>query len=350
MTAHRGPLLRAAAAGLVLTAFLGGCQAAHPAASPAGAPTRWLPYRQAGTVADLTVPRADGTLTVLAGGRLHLLGPGGRLSPFAQGPGGFAAGSGPESYLALVPDIPVPGAGCSFTRDTVFALWPRVSPGMPSPGVVKVTRSGQARRFASLPGTFPDGIAYDSVGRFGHRLLVTSAVQRRSTLFSIDCAGRITTISARLPQLEGGLSIAPRSFGAYGGDLIATDELTGRIWAISPAGQATLIARPALPVGQDIGVESTGFVPAGFGAGWAAYLADRITPGNPHPGTGHILRISATALLRTGARPGDLIVASEGGAQTVLVRCSSSGCTVRRIAAGPPPAHGEGHIIFARLG
>lgn len=43
-------------------------------------------------------------------------------------------------------------------------------------------------------------------------------------------------------------------------------------------------------------MESTGFVPPGFGARDAAYLADRYTGGNRHPGTNNILR------LRPGAR------------------------------------------------
>lgn len=327
---------------------LAGCQAA-PRSAPAarahtGQPARWLPYRHDGTVADLTSPRPDGKLTVLSGGHLQLLGAGGVLTPFARGSGGFNTQPGPESYLALAPGGPVPGAGCSFAAGTVFALWPRVSP-----GVVAVSPGGRARRFASLPGTFPDGIVFDTGGRFGRRLLVTSAVKRRSALFSIDCRGHVTTVATGLPQVEGGLSVAPSSFGGYGGDLIATDELTGRIWAISPSGRATLVAQPRLATGQDIGVESTGFVPPGFAAGWTAYLADRLTPGNPHPGTGNILRLPAAALLRAGARPGDLLVASEGGAGTILVRCAAA-CTVRQVAAGPAIAHAEGHIVFARTG
>lgn len=332
-----------------LAAALAGCQSA-PASAPghrghAASPARWIPFRHDGTVADLTVPRAGGSLTVLTGGRLQLLSTAGALTPFARGRSGFANDPGAESYLALVPGAAVPGTRCSFTADTVYALWPR---GVP--GVFQVSPAGRARRFATLRGTFPDGIAYDSVGRFGHRLLVTSALKGRpASLFSIDCAGHVTTVSSRLPHLEGGLAVAPPSFGRYGGDLIATDELSGRIWAISPSGQATLLARPALPTGQDIGVESTGFVPPGFSSAWTVYVADRRTPGNPHPGTGNILRLPGADLLRAGARPGDLVVVSEGGAPTVLVRCSAA-CTVRRIADGPPPAHIEGHVIFVRTG
>lgn len=362
---------------LLLATVLGGCQWALGAGRPPGQarqaalalalPAHWVPYRHVGTVVDLTVARADGRLTVAAYGHLLLLQAGGALTPFARGPGGYSTTPGAESYLTLVPGGPVPGAGCSFAADSVFALQVRNAP-----GVVEVTSGGKAHRFASLPGTIPGGIAFDDVGRFEHRLLVTSAVDGRTSLFGIDCAGRVTTISARLPRVEGGITVAPLSFGAYGGDLIATDEVTGRIWAFSPSGRAALVARPGLPAGQDIGVESTGFVPQGFGLGWAAYVADRFTINDVaqpppiavrresncvtvlpapcrHVGTGDILRLAPAVLTRAGARPGDLLVATEAGARTILVHCATT-CTVRGIADGPAVTNAEGHIVFARLG
>jgi hypothetical protein len=44
-------------------------------------------------------------------------------------------------------------------------------------------------------------------------------------------------------------------------------------------------------------------------------------------------------------RLGDLLVATEGGAETIQVRCGST-CSVRQVATGPDVAHGEGHIEF----
>jgi hypothetical protein len=104
-----------------------------------------------------------------------------------------------------------------------------------------------------------------------------------------------------------------------------------------------LVARSGLPHGGDIGVESEGFVPRG--AGWSALLADRLTPGNPHPGDDVVLRLRVASL---GVRAGDLLVATEGGALTAAVRCGRAGCSVRHVAAGPAIAHAEGHIAFAR--
>ena len=98
------------------------------------------------------------------------------------------------------------------------------------------------------------------------------------------------------------------------------------------------------PQGGDIGVESAGFVPPGFAAGGWAYLADRGTPGNPHPGTDSVLRVSARDLRRAGVQEGDLLVASEGGGVTVAVRCKPA-CSVREVAVGPPAGHIEGHLL-----
>jgi hypothetical protein len=105
------------------------------------------------------------------------------------------------------------------------------------------------------------------------------------------------------------------------------------------------VAVSGLPHGGDIGVESAGFLPPRFGPGDAAYLADRYSKGNRHPGTDSILRLPGSQLLKAGARPGDLLVATEATARTIMVRCANA-CTVRYIAAGPAITHAEGHIAF----
>jgi hypothetical protein len=215
------------------------------------------------------------------------------------------------------------------------------------PGVVEIDAQGRARRFADLEsGTMPNGIAFDHVGGFGHRLLVTAAASGGTALLALDCAGGVSTITPHAPRLEGGIEVAPASFGRYAGDLIAPDEYSGRILAIDPQGGVHTVARSGLPSGADIGVESAGFAPPQFDRSHAAYLADRRSPGNPHPGTDSILRVSGPGLVRAGVHPGDLLVASEGGAKTIAVRCART-CSVRKIADGPATSHAEGHIVFA---
>jgi hypothetical protein len=324
---------------------LAGCGGSHAAPRATDAPSlaHWRQALHVTRVVDVTMPRADGRLVVAANGRLALLRPGGRPQPFARGPGGYATEVGPEPYIALSPGQAVPGAGCRFPRESVYAIEPRGRP-----GVIAIARAGTPRRVVDPPDAgLLNGIAFDAIGRFGHRLLVTATKAGVTTVFSVDCRGRARTITPTAPAAEGGIVVAPPSFGRFAGHLIAPDERSGRILAIAPDGRATLVANSGIPRGGDIGVESAGFVPRGFGRGWSAYLADRVSPGNLHPGDDAILSLGGRALLHAGVRPGDLIVASEGGAQTVAVRCHST-CSVRHIADGPPVAHAEGHIVFAR--
>jgi hypothetical protein len=321
---------------------LGACGATVSAPSHTNSlPAHWAPFLHVPGVVDLVGPRADGSFVVAAAGDLSVLAAGRALVPFARGSGGYTTSRGPEPYIALGQSAVVAGAGCSFSPGELYAL----DPGR-RPGVILVDAEGRARRFADLPAGLPDGIAFDGVGRFGHRLLVTVLRRRDTSVLALDCNGTIRTVAAHAPVAEGGAVVAPASFGRFGGDLIVPDEHSGRVLAIDPAGRAVTVARSDLPNGSDIGVESAGFVPPGFGRGGAAYLADRFSRGNPHPGTNNILRLTGPELARAGVRPGDLLVATEGGAKTIDVRCSRT-CTVTYIANGPAVSHAEGHIVFA---
>jgi hypothetical protein len=204
------------------------------------------------------------------------------------------------------------------------------------------------RRFATLaaPGLI-DGIAFDSTGGFGHRLLVTINAGARTAVDAIGCGGGVTTITRTAPRVEGGVAVAPKSFGRFAGDLIAPSETSGKIFAVTPTGRSLLVANAGLPHGNDIGVESEGFVPSGSAD---ALVADRLTPGNPHPGDDVVLRLPGAALRAAGVRPGDLLVATEGGGLTEAVSCSAAGCRVRLVAQAPSAAHIEGHIAFSRSG
>jgi hypothetical protein len=325
------------AVGLALVACACGAGPAHRLAPPG----RWARFRHVAGVVDIAGPRGDGSFAVAAAGRLFLWSRAGVLTPFARGPGGYVTATGPEPYITVAGNDRVAGAGCGFRAGTIFALEPRGRP-----GVVAVSATGRARRFAGLPGGLtPTGITFDATGRFGHRLLVTARGQAATSVLAIDCAGRIRMIAARAPAMEGGIAVAPASFGRYGGDLVAAGEASGRIFAIAPGGAVVTLAASGLPRGGDIGVESTGFVPPGFGAGDAAYLADRYSPRNKHPGTNSILRLPGAELVRAGVRPGDLLAATEASARTIVVHCGRR-CTVRYIAVGPGITHAEGHIAF----
>ena len=331
--------MTALAAALALTACGSSQTAAIPGATLPAPPAAWAEFRHLPGVVDLAGPRGDGSFLVAAAGRLFILGRDGALNPFARGAGGYQTAAGTEPYLVIVNGVSAQGDHCAFPRDDAFAIQPGTQP-----GVIMISPAGRARRFASLPpGSTLSGIAFDATGRFGHRLLVTAGLRGRTTVFGIGCDGRLATVTADGPPVEGGIVVAPATFGEFGGDLIAANETSGRLYAVSPSGRVVILAQSGLPAGGDIGVESTGFAPA---AASAMYLADRLTPGNRHPGDDAILRLSAAGLARAGIRAGDLLVATEGGAKTIDVRCAAT-CAVRYVAAGPAIAHAEGHIVFS---
>jgi hypothetical protein len=293
----------------------------------------WTPWIHLDRPLDLAGPRRDGAMIAEAAGRLGVVSRSGKASALLVG---YRSPGGEEPYIALAP------AGC-FGRGTIYAI--RLRQGR---GVTAVAVGRGVRRFASItaPGLI-DGIAFDQTGGFGHRLLVSVNAGLRTTVVAIDCHGNVQTITGRAPRVEGGIAVAPSTFGRFGGDLIAPDEQGGRVFAITPRGRSLLVANSGLPHGGDIGVESAGFVPRGR---FYAVLADRLTPGNPHPGDDVLLRLGSAPLAAAGVRPGDLLVATEGGARTDAIRCGPRTCQVRHVADGPAIAHAEGHIAFVHPG
>jgi hypothetical protein len=243
-------------------------------------------------------------------------------------------------------DQSLDNAGCAWHADDVYVL-DLTSP----PGIARIDTNGQASRFATLNGVDTvGGIAMDSVGSFGHRLLVSGTHDtNQTTVFGVDCNGSTTSVTTSAPLAEGGIAVAPPTFGHFAGDLVVSDENSGQVWAIDPSGAAALVTLPDLPTGGDTGVESEGFVPPGFisnGTPSFAYLADRGTPDNPFPGTDSLLRISSSVLASAGVQDGDLLIAIEGNGTTVAVRCSDT-CTSFSVAEGTHGGHIEGHLALA---
>jgi hypothetical protein len=331
----RSGQLRATIAVAVSAAALGGCggggtaTSAHRTAAPRPGVVRWTGFVRADRPLDVVGPRRDGAIVLAAAGRLWLLRPDRSLRPYAPA---YRSPGGEEPYIALAP------TGC-FGRDTVYAI--RLHGGR---GVIRIDVRGRVRRLAPISARgLIDGIAFDRTGAFGRRLLVTVNAGTGTTVDAVDCRGGVHTIARHAPRIEGGIAVAPAGFGRFAGDLVAPDERGGNIYAISPQGRTRLIGASRLPHGPDIGVESAGFVPAGGGR---ALLADRLTPGNRHPGDDLVLSIDSHALAAAGVRPGDLLIAAEGGALTDAVRCRRTACQIRHVANGPAVAHAEGHIAF----
>jgi hypothetical protein len=300
----------------------------------------WQPTVTIPGVFDIGGPRTDGSLVVAGSGRLYLVSPGGQVQAFAAGPGGYADDAGAEAYLTVSPGVHVRRGGCDFLPNEVFVL--RIHAPM---GITRVSQAGQASSFVNLGLQSLTGITFDTTGSFGFRLLASGTVNGKTVIAAIDCNATVQFITRNAPALEGGIAVAPTTFGPFGGALIAPDELSGNIYAIAPDGSVAVVAKSGLATGGDIGVEGVGFVPTGFGGGGHVYFSDRGTPNNPHPGTDHLLRLSAADVMAAGVQEGDLLAATEGGGSMIAVHCAAA-CALSTVVGTATTAHGEGHIGF----
>jgi hypothetical protein len=308
----------------------------------ASGPVLWPSADPIPHVFDVAGPRSDGRLVVAAGGKLFLLNQvTGAQERFAGGPDGYPGAGGEEPYIAVVPATVA--SHSTFRLDDVFVLQLK-----PPGGILRIDSAGVAHPFANIPAVdLMNGITFDQTGAFGYRLLVSGAHAHHSTIAAIDGDGRVSVITTTAPSVEGGLAVAPSTFGRFAGDLVAPDELSGNLYAIAPDGTSQLLASPDLAHGGDVGVEAAGFIPDLDLANATVYFADRATPGNPHPGTDNLLALDGAELARLGIAPGDLLIGTEGGAGLVAVRCDLTSCKVTPIIADNGTSHGEGHIVVA---
>jgi len=301
-----------------------------------GAPDweRWVTLPGA---VDVVGPRPDGALVVAAAGKLFTVTPDGTTAPFST----YATDPGPESYLAMSPGLDVAaGPACRFDAGDVFALELAVAP----LGVVRVTVDGRSARFVDLTGVESlTGIAFDTTGRFGNKLLVAGRRQNRTVLFSVDCQGRVVTLTDNAPPIEGGMAVAPPLFGQHGGDLIGVDETSGDVVFIRFDGTNGVLVASGLPTGGDVGVEAMGFIPPEYlQRGGTAYMVDRRSPGAPTEGTDSIWRLGESVLRAVNIDNNDLLLSTEAAGKTVVVRCRET-CRVLPLGQAPG-AHVEGHI------
>jgi hypothetical protein len=300
-------------------------------------PVTWQAFAHVAGVFDVTGPRRDGRLVVAAATHLVLMDRYGTATDFAPG---YTYAAGSESYLALSTGQAVDGASCTFAPDDVFAL----DVGAATPGITRISAEGTASRFATVVGvTTLSAIAFDTVGSFGHRLLVTGPpTTGRTKVFAVDCQGTVSDVATVDAALEGGVAVAPSTFEPFGGQLIAPDENAGKVYAVSTTGELHSVANSNLPAGGDVGVESAGFAPAG--SALTAFVADRGTPNNAHPGTDTLLLLTNDALRSVDVRASDLLVATEGGATVLRIRCTGT-CSSDVIATGSVVAHAEGRLL-----
>ena len=249
------------------------------AVGPASGPVLWPLAYPIPHVFDVAGPRSDGRLVVAAGGELFQMDQAtGALKRFAGGPGGYPGAGGEEPYIAVVPSAVAKHT--TFHIDDVFVLQLK-----PAGGVLRIDSTGIAHPFANIASVdLLNGVGFDETGAFGYRLLVSGAHAHHTTVAAIDGGGQVTVITSQAPTVEGGLAVAPTTFGKFADDLIAPDELSGKVYAIAPDGSSRVVATPALAHGGDVGVEASGFIPDIDLSRATVYFADRGTPGNLHPG------------------------------------------------------------------
>src|SRR5439155_12289196 len=126
----------------------------------------------------------------------------GTILPGAEGPGGYVVASGAEAYLDVPPGLHVTGSSCDFERDDVFIIRPSAPL-----GITRVDPSGHATNFTNITGVDSlNGIVFDTVGRFDHRLLVTGPHNSHLSVLAIDCKAVILAISDAVSTPKGGLA------------------------------------------------------------------------------------------------------------------------------------------------
>lgn len=305
-------------------------------------PPNWERWVTLPGVVDVVGPRPDGKLVAAANDRLHLVDPDtGTTTPFGSATAG--------SHIAMATGRDVTGAGCRFEAGEIYAV--------EQGAINRVTLDGRSSRFVEPPAVDRlTGIAFDIEGRFGNQLLVAGRKAGRTVLFSIDCRGRLKTLTEDAPPMEGGMEVAPQMFGGRGGDLLGADEVSGDVVFIRFDGSSGVLIRPDLPAGAGIGVRSVGFTAPGFiGRAGTAYVA----------GTDALWRVTADNFSQVAIDENDLIVTTAAGGRTAVVRCratcrtfpfgEAAGARVQGhvtvvLGPAPPPmpkAGAQGSAIFA---
>lgn len=134
--------------------------------------------------------------------------------------------------------------------------------------IVHITNNGAASNtfVTGLSGEVR-GIAFDMVGTFGNRMLVTTSA---GNIYRVNNAGTATLL-ANVGEDAEGLDVAPIGagfgpLGAYDGQLIVASEGTGTIRAISPAGVVTHNLNGSLGPVKVPSAEELTFVPMNLGA------------------------------------------------------------------------------------
>src|SRR5205807_10460143 len=134
---RRAHLFFAALSVAALSTTLAACDStANERITAVSAPSlaRWTAALPIGRVLDLSSPRRDGAMVVIAAGHLVLLLPSGVVRQFTADRAGYVNPGGEEPYIALSTGERVAGAGCTFPKQALYVLRLRKGPGVTAVG------------------------------------------------------------------------------------------------------------------------------------------------------------------------------------------------------------------------
>ncbi|HEX9244677.1 MAG TPA: hypothetical protein VGA35_00830 [bacterium] len=187
------------------------------------------------------------------------------MSEFATLPSVTGAPVCREIYLTVSPGgLPKWPANEIFANDSTGTIF-------------KIDQNRNVSTFSQLPvcGLEHNALTFDTEGLFGHVLLATCATGH---IYKVDRDGSstlLTLVSETPPFAIEGPYVAPLSFPQYGGDLFVTNEFSGHIVAVAPAGTFTVVQ--TWP-----GAEGVNFIPTNvceFGGSGGAYFRADFTNG-----------------------------------------------------------------------
>ena len=134
-------------------------------------------------------------------------------------------------------------------------VWPRgIYCHTPTNRIVWIAIDGKSvKSLAKLPASVAisdGGIAFDTVGRFGHSLLVStgasSTLPGGGKIYAIDPRGRVSLVGSYPgPGGADNIAIAPSGFGSAGGSVLITiddQKVSGRLLAMNEHGVVSVVA------------------------------------------------------------------------------------------------------------
>jgi hypothetical protein len=242
-----------------------GSASAGPSTGPAPAPTTLLTISEADAV-------AANTSTVFAQGvmnctQIWAVAPWGGAGVYANLPSNAHC---TEGSLAIALETscqtvnlsaregPAAGSCCNCEQDVLYDIVGGV--------LYRITDWGTN---VTVVATFPDpygdgqnwGLTWDSVGTFNYDLIVTRSTG--GAIWTVDPLTNVVTPFKTLGKTIMGPTVAPMSFGSWGGDLLVAEKHLNQVVAITPGGVVSVVTSWARSNGVTFVTAPAGY---GFGA------------------------------------------------------------------------------------